>query len=709
MKHVKLSIKIGLGFAALLIVACGLGAMAIINMDNVSSSAKKLSSEYVPQVTYVNQIERHVLLLMYAIRGFSMAEAQSYRDDALTELAKVKKYLTQAEELAQQHPKLVAFKSNLLKVRELLTQYEEKAAETETLIKQFQTLRDKMEHAATLFLTGASDYHDNQISTQEKEFTNNEPNYVLRQRAGKIKIIYVIVQEAQAIQQSNLEAQLANNPQQMEDAAQNFFVVYSLINNIRKKTKQTQNIKSLDTITRLCKEYEAAMQSALETWKKLNSLDQVRNELAHAVLQDVENMAKDGMNHMRQITEQNVAQLHSANVIMEIGLGIALLFGIFIAIAITRAITKPIFTTVHFAERIAEGHLDDTLGINQKDEIGKLADSLRKMVTTLKTRISQAHEKSKEAELAANEAKEAMLNAEQAHAEAIGKSQAMTECAGKLHHVVEITSSASEQLSTQVEQSSKGAEQQAQRVAETATAMEQMSATVLEVAKNASHAAEISDSARQKAQEGAAIVDTVLQGIEAVQVEAQTLKSDMAQLGEQAENIGQIMSVISDIADQTNLLALNAAIEAARAGDAGRGFAVVADEVRKLAEKTMTATKEVGDAIGHIQNGTRKNMENVDRTVMHITDATSQAGKSGEALIAIVQLVEQTSDQVNAIATASEQQSAASEEISRSIEEVNTISGETAEAMTQAAQAVAELADQSQELKKLMDELHKQH
>ena len=64
-----------------------------------------------------------------------------------------------------------------------------------------------------------------------------------------------------------------------------------------------------------------------------------------------------------------------------------------------------------------------------------------------------------------------------------------------------------------------------------------------------------------------------------------------------AEGIGRIMNVISDIADQTNLLALNAAIEAARAGDAGRGFAVVADEVRKLAEKTMTATKEVGDAI----------------------------------------------------------------------------------------------------------------
>jgi len=179
----------------------------------------------------------------------------------------------------------------------------------------------------------------------------------------------------------------------------------------------------------------------------------------------------------------------------------------------------------------------------------------------------------------------------------------------------------------------------------------------------------------------------------------------MAKLGDQAEGIGRIMAVISDIADQTNLLALNAAIEAARAGEAGRGFAVVADEVRKLAEKTMAATKEVGDAIGGIQEGTRKNMNNVDRSVTTIGEATDLANQSGEALNAIVHLVERTSDQVRAIAAASEQQSAASEEINRSIEDVNVISNETADAMSQAAQAVMELAKQSQELKSLIEDM----
>ena len=168
------------------------------------------------------------------------------------------------------------------------------------------------------------------------------------------------------------------------------------------------------------------------------------------------------------------------------------------------------------------------------------------------------------------------------------------------------------------------------------------------------------------------------------------------------------MGVIADIADQTNLLALNAAIEAARAGDAGRGFAVVADEVRKLAEKTMSATQEVGQAITGIQAGTRKNIQNVEQVAVTIEGATNMSVRSGESLKKILELVHLVNDQVQSIATASEQQSAASEEINQSVEQVATISAETAQAMEQASGAVADLTQQAQSLQRVIEKMKNQ-
>ena len=197
----------------------------------------------------------------------------------------------------------------------------------------------------------------------------------------------------------------------------------------------------------------------------------------------------------------------------------------------------------------------------------------------------------------------------------------------------------------------------------------------------------------------------VTRSIRSVQEQSRRLKEDMQTLGQHAQAVNRIMSVISDIADQTNLLALNAAIEAARAGDAGRGFAVVADEVRKLAEKTMASTNDVGNAIKAIQESTAKSTASVDNAVAQIEEATGLANESGRALEEIVTTAETTADQVNAIATASEEQSAASEEINQSIVQVNDMSRQTAEAMAEAAKAVSDLAAQAQGLTTLIQEL----
>ena len=264
---------------------------------------------------------------------------------------------------------------------------------------------------------------------------------------------------------------------------------------------------------------------------------------------------------------------------------------------------------------------------------------------------------------------------------------------------------ASEELSAQVEQVSRGAEMQRERVESTATAMNEMNATVLEVARNAGNASEKSEGTRKMADDGSALVNKVVRSINGVNTVALGLQDNMKELGQQAESIGGVMNVISDIADQTNLLALNAAIEAARAGEAGRGFAVVADEVRKLAEKTMDATQEVGNNIQAIQHAARTNINEVSNAVKNIGEATELANASGQALHEIVDLASATSSVVTSIATAAEEQSATSEEINQALGDVSRIVAETSDGMVQSSGAVQDLAQTAQQLKRVMERL----
>ncbi len=287
--------------------------------------------------------------------------------------------------------------------------------------------------------------------------------------------------------------------------------------------------------------------------------------------------------------------------------------------------------------------------------------------------------------------------------------QNMQNIAVELEQVATIASSASEQLSAQIELSENGAQDQADRVATTATALEEMNATVLEIARNAGTTSDSASNVRSEASAGSESMQECVKAMHEVKEESLKLQTEMGVLSEHAQAINEIMNVISDIADQTNLLALNAAIEAARAGEAGRGFAVVADEVRNLAEKTMTSTTDVGNAISAIQKSTADNTRLVVDAVEKIERVTEMVSGAGEALLGIVQLADTTADQVRAIATASEEQSATSEEITQSVDSINNIAKENANNMQEARKAVDEVVNQTHVLSQLIEQLQAQN
>ena len=261
---------------------------------------------------------------------------------------------------------------------------------------------------------------------------------------------------------------------------------------------------------------------------------------------------------------------------------------------------------------------------------------------------------------------------------------------------------ASTEIAASSEEIASGMEEQAEQVTQITAAVGEMSQSVAQVANKANDASQASAQAGGVANEGGATVRETVQEMQSISEAVTASAAAVQALGKRGEEIGQIISVINDIADQTNLLALNAAIEAARAGEHGRGFAVVADEVRKLADRTQKATAEVAESIRAIQAETGAAVERMASGTAKVTRGVERAGAAGASLEQIVTAARSVSEMVQQIAGAAQQQASASEEVARSIESIDAVSRQSREGTQQAATAAAELSRRAERLQVLV-------
>ncbi len=235
------------------------------------------------------------------------------------------------------------------------------------------------------------------------------------------------------------------------------------------------------------------------------------------------------------------------------------------------------------------------------------------------------------------------------------------------------------------------AQEQSTQTLDITSAIEQMTKTIIATTENSTNAATSAQDAETLAIEGGKVVNASVMGMEKVAGIVEDAAVKVTELGKNNEQIGGIICVINDIADQTNLLALNAAIEAARAGEHGRGFAVVADEVRKLSQRTTQATKEISSVINHIQS-------DVDEVVLSINNGNKevQTGKElsqkvEDVMNSFIESLNVVTDNINQVATASEEQSSAAEQVEQNIAIINNVSSESAIGLQQIANATTDL------------------
>ncbi len=340
---------------------------------------------------------------------------------------------------------------------------------------------------------------------------------------------------------------------------------------------------------------------------------------------------------VKSLDEADAQTAHTLIVGAAMVTGFVILGGVMFFLVVTRSITNPLRATVAAFRKIAEGDLTERLPLQSQDEIGELRQSANIMTDRLGAMMHDITSCSKDLGQAAGQLSQT--------------AEKLTQGAEQTTQQSSTVAAAAEEMSVSMSTMAASSTQMSQNVNLVATSVEEMTAAISEVARSAEQAARVADEAAQL---------------------VQNTNQEIAQLGQTADGIGQVIEVIQDIAEQTKLLALNATIEAARAGDAGKGFAVVATEVKELARQTAEATNDIRQRVEGIQNS---------------------SGHAISAINRIADVVTRVNDASRTIASAVEEQSITTKEISKNLVQAATGAQTVCSSVSQTAAATREVSE----------------
>ncbi|MEO8729571.1 MAG: methyl-accepting chemotaxis protein [Rhodoferax sp.] len=421
------------------------------------------------------------------------------------------------------------------------------------------------------------------------------------------------------------------------------------------EAEKKQIADALQTLARLEGSTEgSAMVAAIEANRKkhADSFAKVLHSIAEEELPDARKESKEQtlptLDAMQAQVEalvgkqKELADADAADVLQRIrttrslllGLGLAaLVLGSGAAFAMGRSIVRPLNQALLLSEAIATGDFSQKFEVQDGGEFGLLLGSMGDMEAKLSDLVS------------------------------------------RIKDATGYITVASRDIAQGNADLSQRTESQATSLQKTASSMQQFTATVRQNAQRAQSANGLAGNASQIALRGGAVVDEVVETMDAISASS--------------KKIVDIIGAIEGIAFQTNILALNAAVEAARAGEQGRGFAVVASEVRNLAQRSAEAAKEIRGLIGN--------------SVAQVESGASRVGQAGRTMQEIVQAVQQVTGVLAEMTEASVQQSDGIEHVNQAVMELELVTQQNATLVDETASAASAMAEQVGRLQAAVD------
>ena len=379
-------------------------------------------------------------------------------------------------------------------------------------------------------------------------------------------------------------------------------------------------------------------------------------------------------------TEESLFLYRTATLLMAAVILAVILVGVFFSVVVIRLIKTPISEIEGAAIRMAEGDLDVEISYTSKDELGVLAEQVRRLIRKLQVIIDD--ENKFLAKMAAGDFTVDSVCEEEYTGGFHPLLVSFRGIADKLNDTMLQINQSSAQVASGSEQVSSGAQALSQGATEQASSVEELAATINEISGKVKENADNARQANEKA-------GSISAGMNVSNEKMQQMIQAMGDITNCSHEIGKIIKTIEDIAFQTNILALNAAVEAARAGAAGKGFAVVADEVRNLASKSAEASKNtsvlIENSLKAVENGTR------------IADETARS------LYQAVNGVDEMTAIIGQISEASSAQADSISQVTMGIDQISSVVQTNSATAQESAAASEELSSQSQMMKSLVD------